>query len=40
MAQLLSKDLRLGRPKGTTHRIAFLWELGKRGFEEGEITQV
>ena len=30
----------LGRPKGTTHRIAFLWELGNSGFEEGEITQV
>ena len=29
----------LGRPKGTTHRIAFLWELGNRGFEEGEITK-
>jgi len=31
--------LRLGRPEGTTHRIVFLWELGNRGFEEGEVTQ-
>ncbi len=32
--------LRLGRPEGTTHRIVFLWELGNRGFEEGEVTPV
>ena len=36
---LALERLRLGRPEGTTHRIVFLWELGNRGFEEGEVTQ-
>ncbi len=33
------EKLRHGRPKGMTHRIVWLWELGKRGMVDGELSE-
>ena len=29
----------LGRPDGMTHRVVFLWELGKQGLAEGQASE-
>ena len=31
--------LRHGRPEGMTHRVVFLWELGKEGLAEGQASE-
>ena len=31
--------LRHGRPEGMTHRVVFLWELGKQGLVDGQATE-
>ena len=31
--------LRHGKPEGMTHRIVWLWELGKRGMVDGELSE-
>ena len=33
------EKLRHGRPEGMTHRIVWLWELGKRGMVDGELSE-
>tara|TARA_Y100001935_G_C17295872_1_gene506031 strand:- start:640 stop:1419 length:780 start_codon:yes stop_codon:yes gene_type:complete len=33
------EKLRHGRPKGMTHRIVWLWELGKSGMADGELSE-
>ena len=33
------EKLRHGRPEGMTHRIVWLWELGKSGMVDGELAR-